>query len=130
MKQLSIILVLCALVLTFTMIETGRNVTFAQGTPKGSKDKLAPAPTFPKGFTDALEIGGLVRVAAAILIPLAVGIAVFRIIVGGYHIMMSQGNEQELAEAKETLTSAIIGLIFAIAGLSVLGILVNALLSG
>lgn len=63
-----------------------------------------------------------VRKVFAILLSLAGGIALALIIFSGYKIMTSQGNEEAVKGAKETITSAIVGLLFMIFSLVLLEI--------
>lgn len=66
---------------------------------------LGKIPTSFEGFISALF---------GILLSVSGGLALILIIISGYRIMASQGNPEKLKEAKESLTSAIIGLLFII----------------
>jgi len=72
-----------------------------------------------------LDPGGLIERIVLFLIPIAILIALFRIIQGGYLIITSEGSETKISEGKEILTSAVVGLIFSLAGLAVLRVLIN-----
>ncbi|RJQ38421.1 hypothetical protein C4559_01380 [Candidatus Microgenomates bacterium] len=48
------------------------------------------------------------------LLGVSGGIALILIIISGYNLMMAQGNPEKIQGAKETLTSAIVGLLFII----------------
>lgn len=65
----------------------------------------------------------LVKQLFGILLSLAGGIALILIIYSGYQIMVSQGNPEKLQGARETLTSAIVGLVFLIFSLVILQII-------
>lgn len=65
----------------------------------------------------------LVQQLFGILLSLAGGIALLLIIYSGYQIMTSEGNPEKLQAARETLTSAIIGLVFLIFSLVILQII-------
>lgn len=56
----------------------------------------------------------LIKTLFGIILSVAGGIAVVLIIISGYRMILSQGNPEKLQEAREMLTSAIIGLLFII----------------
>lgn len=58
-----------------------------------------------------------------ILLSLSGGIALLLIIYSGYQLMMAQGNPEKIQGAKETLTSAIVGLLFIIFSVVILQII-------
>jgi hypothetical protein len=58
-----------------------------------------------------------------ILLSLAGTIAMIIIIFSGYEMMISRGNDEKLKEAKERLTSAIIGLVFVIFSVALLQVI-------
>jgi len=60
-------------------------------------------PTNPQEF---------VKTVFSILLGVAGGLALFLIIFSGYRLMTSQGNPETIQGARETLTSAIVGLLF------------------
>ena len=59
----------------------------------------------------------------AILLSLSGGVALILIIISGYRLMTSQGNPEKVQQAREQLTSAIIGLLFIIFSLAILQII-------
>ncbi len=63
------------------------------------------------------------KVVFAVLLSLAGGIALLLIIYSGYRILTSQGNPEHLQGARETLTSAIVGLLFIIFSIVILQII-------
>lgn len=63
---------------------------------------------------------GFIKSLFGILLSTSGGIALLLIIVSGYRLIASQGNPEKVQAAKETLTSAIIGLVFIIFSLSIL----------
>lgn len=75
---------------------------------------LGPISTNPTGF---------VKSVFGILLSLAGGIALLLIMVSGYRIMASQGNPEKVKEAQESLTSAIVGLLFIIFSLTILQVI-------
>ncbi len=58
-----------------------------------------------------------------ILLGLAGGVALLLIIGAGYQMMTSQGNPEKVKEARERLTSAIVGLLFIIFSFTILQII-------
>ncbi len=58
-----------------------------------------------------------------IILGLSGGIALILIIVSGYNLMFSQGNAEKVQGARETLTSAIVGLLFIILSLVILQVI-------
>ncbi len=58
-----------------------------------------------------------------LILGLSGGIAVLLIIVSGYRLMASQGNPEKVQGAKESLTSAIVGLLFIIFALVILQVI-------
>lgn len=80
---------------------------------------IGPIPTTPAEFSAKL---------LAILLSLSGGITLLIIIMSGYQIMTSQGNPEKLQGAKETLTSAIVGLLFIIFSFVLLQIIASDIL--
>jgi hypothetical protein len=54
-------------------------------------------------------------------------LSVFFIIVGGFRMTMSQGNEEALGAAKRTIVWAVLGLVFALLSFSIIAIVQNFL---
>lgn len=75
---------------------------------------IGPIRTSPK------ELGGQLLL---IILGFAGGTAIFRIIYAGYQMMTAAGNPEHLQEAKETLTAAIIGLLFIIFSVVILRVI-------
>ncbi len=59
----------------------------------------------------------------SILLGVSGGIALILIIISGYRLMASQGNPEKVQEAREMLTSAVVGLLFIIFSLVILQII-------
>lgn len=57
---------------------------------------------------------GFVRSIFSLVLGLAGGIALILVIISGYRMMASQGNPEKIAEARQQLTSAVVGLLFII----------------
>lgn len=72
---------------------------------------LGNIPTDPGGFIGAI---------LGILLSLSGGIALILIIAAGYQLMTSGGNPEKVKEARERLTSAIVGLLLIIFSLLIL----------
>ncbi|MBI2613959.1 MAG: hypothetical protein HYW62_04245 [Candidatus Levybacteria bacterium] len=69
------------------------------------------------------EPQGFVRSIFTLVLGLAGGIALILIMVSGYKFMASQGNPEAVKSATETLTSAIVGLLFIIFSFVILQII-------
>ncbi len=75
--------------------------------------------------TDPLE---LIPQILKVILGISGGIVVFLIIRSGYKLMFSQGNPEKVQEAKDELTSAIVGLLFIIFSFVLLQFITNDLL--
>lgn len=73
--------------------------------------------------------GGFIQKLFAILLSLSGGIALLLIIRSGYQLMTSRGNAEQVKEAQDRITSAIVGLLFIIFSLVILEIIGVDLLS-
>lgn len=60
------------------------------------------------------DVSGFIGDVFRIILGASGGIALLLIISGGYKLMTSQGNSEKTQEARETITSAILGLLFII----------------
>lgn len=86
-----------------------------------SKDKcLAVDTAIGKINTDPVSF---VKSIFGIILSLSGGVALLLIIFSGYKLMFSQGNPEKAQEAKETLTAAIVGLLFIIFSLVILQVI-------
>ncbi len=68
------------------------------------------------------SVGGFTGSLFQLLLSIAGGIAIILIIFSGYNMMMSQGNPEKVKGAQETLTAAIVGLLFMIFSTTILQI--------
>ena len=75
------------------------------------KTAIGEIATNPEGFVKSLF---------GFLLSISGGIALLLIIRSGYQVMMSQGDPEKLKEARERLTSVIVGLLFLIFSLVIL----------
>lgn len=75
------------------------------------------------GITIDTSPTGIVKSIFLIVLSLAGGIALVLIIYSGYQIVMSRGNPEKLQGARETITSAIVGLLFIIFSVAILQII-------
>lgn len=75
------------------------------------------------GTIDVTGLGSIVKTIFGLLLSLSGGIAVLLIIYSGYRIMIAQGDAEKIKEARETLTSAVIGLLFVIFSATILQII-------
>jgi hypothetical protein len=67
--------------------------------------------------------GELVKSLMGVILSLAGGIALLLIIISGYRMMVSQGNPEQIKNAREQLTAAVIGLLFVIFSLVILQVI-------
>ncbi len=79
---------------------------------------------------DAGVLKTFVSSAYNIVLPLAIIIGLILLVVGGYTFMTSQGDPKKTMEAKERLTSAIMGLLFVLLSIGILRILIGSLITG
>lgn len=83
----------------------------------------------PPIFTgDTIDIGILFGALASILIPGGIALALIRIAWAGYEFMISEGNPQKVAEAKEDLTAAIIGALFILLSVVIFRVILSSFL--
>lgn len=96
-------------------------------------DPIAGEPLFnglfelPNGISPE-SLQDLLKAVSSVLILVTFLIGMARLVQGGYAILTSQGDEQQLTEGKEILTSAIAGIVVAVVGLSVLDAIIKVLL--
>ncbi|MDD3474843.1 MAG: hypothetical protein PHP08_03015 [Candidatus Dojkabacteria bacterium] len=72
---------------------------------------------------DVTGIDGVVDVVTKIALPLAGTAAVILLIIAGYKMITSRGNPDKLTDAKEMATNAIIGLVFILLSVAILGLI-------
>lgn len=70
-----------------------------------------------------IEPAGFIKSIFTILLGFAGAVAVLLIIISGYRLMTSQGNPEKVQEAREQLTSAVVGLLFIIFSVAILQII-------
>jgi hypothetical protein len=88
---------------------------FAQGT------NLFPEPTnLPRGSAD-----NAVAVILRLVFGVLGGIAVLIVTIAGFQYIISQGDPQKIAKAKNTIIFAVIGLAIALTGFSIVNFVVN-----
>ncbi len=75
-----------------------------------------PSPNFPV----AMDPAGLINYVATAVGALVVIIAAYQAIMGGYHMLMSEGDPQKIQLGHEELTAAAAGVVMAILGISFL----------
>lgn len=74
---------------------------------------IGPITTTPSGIAGSIM---------TILLSLSGGVAILLVIAAGYQMITSQGNPEKVKEARERLTSAIVGLLFIIFSVAILQI--------
>lgn len=99
-------------------------------TPKCTFIDKSEKPNPAKGYECITAIGTintnpdkLIGHLIALVLGIAGGVAVLLIIFSGYQMMVTGGNPEKLQEAKDRLTSAIVGLVFIIFSLALLRII-------
>lgn len=103
------------------LIEKLRNGEFNKPENSGFNFKCAQVKT---GILDIdTRPTEFVKKIMGFILGLSGGIAVLLIIVSGYRLMASQGNPEKVQGAKESLTSAIVGLLFIIFALVILQVI-------
>lgn len=73
--------------------------------------------------SETTGIEGVINAITSIALPLAGTAAVVLLIVAGYKMISSQGNPDKLNDAKEMATNAIIGLVFILLSVAILGLI-------
>ncbi|MBA4336193.1 hypothetical protein C0416_00270 [bacterium] len=138
-KQLAIVLILCAIALQFAM-----PVVFAQGTTPTppatpaatSTTQTTVSPTIPNISTlpgpnssHKLEdtsiylTSNLLPHVARTVTGLAITLSVIFIIFGSIQFLTAYGNEEKLGNAKKAITFAVIGLIISLLSFSIVQII-------
>jgi len=75
-----------------------------------------------------LDITAFIKKLFQVILSLSGGVALILIIYGGYRLSLSQGNPEKVQQAKEIITSAIVGLLFIILSVTILQVIgVNVL---
>lgn len=69
------------------------------------------------------DVASLVGDVLRVLIGISGGVAVLLVIAAGYQLITSQGNPEKVKEARERLTSAIVGLLFIFFSVTILQII-------
>ncbi|PIR80257.1 MAG: hypothetical protein COU25_01095 [Candidatus Levybacteria bacterium CG10_big_fil_rev_8_21_14_0_10_35_13] len=73
-------------------------------------------------------IESFTRFLLGFILSISGGIAVILIIISGYRLMVSRGNPEQVQNAREQLTAAIVGLLFVIFSLVILQVIGNSFL--
>ncbi len=82
----------------------------------------------PWNPSEAIDVAMVVKTGFSILIPLSVILGIFLIILNGYKLLTSQGDPRNVQEAREGLTSAIIGIIFVVLSIVILRLIIGGIL--
>ncbi len=94
-----------------------------QGTP-GVRDQIAKCTVIPTAFgLTGVDPKQVVETLLRIILSFVGGIALLLIMYAGYKMVTSRGNPEQIESAKETLTSAIIGLLFIIFSVVILEVI-------
>lgn len=87
---------------------------------KATKCKSLNVGLTGEGIPLPTDPGALLSTLLGIVLSIAGGIAVVLIMISGYKMMVSQGNPDQIKDAREQLTAAIVGLLFVIFSLVIL----------
>lgn len=85
-----------------------------------------PSHTLGLGSADLLEVG--IRGIRWVLGLIGI-IAVIMVLLGGFKWMLSAGNEERVAEARRTISSALAGLILILLAWAIVGFVINTTLN-
>jgi hypothetical protein len=75
------------------------------------------------GIDFGTDAAGFVQSIFGLILGLAGGIALLLIMVSGYRLMFARGNPEKMQHVKESLTSAVVGLLFIIFSLVILEVI-------
>lgn len=75
------------------------------------------------GQINATSTVGIIEIIFRNVVAIAGVSAVILLLIGGYRIMMSKGDKEKLQNARETITSAVLGLVFIVLSLVILQII-------
>lgn len=110
---------------TTTSSTTSGGTSFTEG-PGGI---LIPSRGFG-GIAGQTSVGSILMEIIQILLVLSGVIAIILIIIGGFQMIMSRGNEEQAKKGKQTLTYAIIGLIAIVMSFAIVRIVVGTITGG
>ena len=86
------------------------------------------------GNTGALssqkDIFGLANVVIKIMLSLAFVIAVIYVIIGGYQLITSSGNEEQATQGRRTVTYALVGIVVIIMAYALVSVVTNLISTG
>lgn len=80
--------------------------------------------TLPENLTGG---GGIITVIINTLLSIVGVVAVIMIIVGGFRMVVSGGNEKAVADARNTILYAVIGLIVAVLAFAIVNFVLDSL---
>jgi hypothetical protein len=75
-----------------------------------------------------IDFNTIVNLIYSVMLPIGIILGGFNIAKSGYALMTSEGNPQKVMEAKEDLTSAIIGAVFVVLSVVILRVIIKALI--
>lgn len=119
-----VVIPLSAHALSFDIWEnTEKTITYASGTMRATTTENCNI-VGSCNLCDALQVfKNIVNILFTIAIPLAVALIVY----GGIRIMTAGGSEQNVAEARNIITSALIGLAIALAAWMIVSVVISVI---
>jgi hypothetical protein len=112
-----------------TTCQAGQSCSYGYGCGAGQPPAPQPLSICQNGVCKTAigdlptTISGLLTMVFSIALSIAGVVALGLIIASGYRLMISQGNPEQVKNAREQLTAAIIGLLFIIFSLVILQII-------
>ncbi|MBU2632235.1 pilin [Patescibacteria group bacterium] len=92
-------------------------------TPKGSGNDIYYDCQTGLGINIETNAAGFTKSMFQIVLSLSGGLALILILIAGYQLIIARGNAEKIQQAKDRLTSAIVGLLFIIFSLVILEVI-------
>lgn len=118
-----------AYLIIFSFLMFFSNISFAFAQLQDSSDLEDQESAFleTSGFDSNFTIGAAVATAIKAFLGLLGIIFIFLMVLAGYHWMTAAGDEQKVTKAKDTIRTAVIGLIIIVAAYSITYFVLSAL---
>ena len=127
--------IIASLILLFGLVFATPTTVYAQVANPGEKEICqgsGGAWTDPNGpcVTPGLSVMGLIRTIGNLLIFLVGAVAVLMLIIGAIKYAASQGDQNALTGAKNTIIYALVGIILAVASFAIVNFVIDQLEKG